>query len=315
MEAIVTGGCGFIGSNLVKRLISLGWKVKILDNLSTGSLSLLNDIIDETAYTFSNIDLKNEAITTHNIKNVDVVFHLAADPDVRTGISNPRHSFENNVLITFNVLEAMRKNDIKYLVFTSSSTVYGDAKKMPTPEDYPCLPISVYGGAKLACEALIRCYASAFGIKGLIIRPANIIGKGGTHGVIIDFINKLKKNSRELEILGDGKQRKSYLHISDSVKGILCASEHFFNNNSAVQIYNLGNPDWLLVSEIAEIVIEQLDLQGVKLNYTGGVGGGRGWKGDVKKMLLSIEKLQQLGWTPSLNSKESVTKAVQELLG
>ena len=208
----------------------------------------------------------------------------------------------------------MRKEKVKYLVFTSSSTVYGDARIIPTPEDYaPLEPISVYGGAKLAAEALISGYSHTFNIKSLIFRLANIIGERSNHGVIYDFINKLKANPNRLEILGDGTQRKSYLHVSDTVEGMLYLFEKFREEGKIYDVYNLGSDDWITVREIAEIVSKEMGLN-PEFYFTGGVDGGRGWKGDVKFMRLSIEKAKSKGWKPKMNSYEAVRRTVQELL-
>lgn len=208
----------------------------------------------------------------------------------------------------------MKKEKVKYLVFTSSSTVYGDAKIIPTPEDYaPLEPISVYGGAKLAAEALISGYAHTFDIRSLVFRLANIIGERSNHGVIYDFINKLKADPNRLEILGDGTQRKSYLHVSDTVEGMLYLFEKFIEEEKVYDVYNLGSDDWITVREIAEIVSKEMGLN-PEFYFTGGVDGGRGWKGDVKFMRLSIEKAKSKGWKPKMNSYEAVRRTVQELL-
>jgi len=183
----------------------------------------------------------------------------------------------------------MRKRKVKILAFTSSSTVYGEVRKLPTPEDYgPLKPISVYGGAKLAAEALISGYAHTFDMKAVVFRLANIIGERSNHGAIYDFINKLKKNPNRLEILGDGTQRKSYLHVSDTVEAMLHLFNEFLKENKIYDIYNIGNEDWITVKEIAQIVSREMGLD-PEFYFTGGING-RGWKGDVKAMLLSIEK-------------------------
>jgi UDP-glucose 4-epimerase len=248
------------------------------------------------------------------LEGVDAVFQLAANPEVRISAQSPGKLYESNVTITYNLLEAMRNSEVEYLVFTSSSTVYGDALVIPTPESYgPLKPISVYGGAKLAAEALISGYAHIFGFKALSFRLANIIGKRSNHGVIYDFINKLRKNPKELEILGDGTQRKSYLHVSDTVEGMLHIFEHFKKEGKTVDFYNLGNDDWITVREIAEIVSRGMGLA-PEFRFTGGVDGGRGWKGDVKFMRLSIEKAKGTGWKPKLDSYKSVERTVRELL-
>jgi len=314
MKFLVTGGAGFIGSHLVDTLMESGWEVRVLDDLSAGSLRNIERWLSHERFEFMKGDMRDPRVVKKAIEGVDVVFHLAANPEVRIGAQSPELLYETNVLITCNLLNAMRGSNVKFLVFTSSSTVYGDASVIPTPEDYaPLEPISVYGGAKLAAEALISGYAHTFGFRALIFRLANIIGERSNHGVIYDFINKLRKNPEELEILGDGTQRKSYLHVSDTVDGMLQIFEHFRKSDKTVDFYNLGNDDWITVREIAEIVSGEMGLK-PKFRFTGGVDGGRGWKGDVKFMRLSIEKARRTGWRPRLNSYEAVRRTVRELL-
>lgn len=315
MKVLVTGGAGFIGSHLVDHLMEEGYEVRVLDDLSAGSLENLKGWIDHERFEFMQGDLRRRDVCEKAVKGVDVIFHLAANPEVRIGAQSPELLYETNVLITYNLLEAIRKEDIKALAFTSSSTVYGEAKKIPTPEDYgPLEPISVYGGAKLAAEALIAGYAHTFDIKAVVFRLANIIGKRSNHGVIYDFINKLKANPHRLEILGDGTQKKSYLHVSDTVEAMLYLFKEFLKEDKIYDAYNIGSEDWITVTEIAEIVSREMGLN-PEFYFTGGVNGGRGWKGDVKIMLLNIEKAKAKGWKPKMNSKEAVEKTVRELLG
>jgi len=314
MKILVTGGAGFIGSHLVDRLMEDGHEVRVLDDLSAGNLENLKGWIDHERFEFMQGDLRRRDVCEKAVKEVDVVFHLAANPEVRIGAQSPELLYETNVLITYNLLEAIRKEDIKALAFTSSSTVYGEAKEIPTPEDYgPLEPISVYGGAKLAAEALIAGYAHTFDIKAVVFRLANIIGKKSNHGVIYDFINKLKANPDRLEILGDGTQRKSYLHVSDTVEAMLYLFKEFLKEDKIYDAYNIGSEDWITVTEIAEIVSREMGLN-PEFYFTGGVDGGRGWKGDVKIMLLSIEKAKAKGWKPKMNSREAVERTVKELL-
>ena len=315
MKVLVTGGAGFIGSHLVDHLMEEGYEVRVLDDLSVGSLENLKGWINHERFEFMLGDMRRRDVCEKAIKGVDAVFHLAANPEVRIGAQSPELLYETNILITYNLLETMRKEDIKALAFTSSSTVYGEAKEIPTPEDYgPLEPISVYGGAKLAAEALIAGYAHTFDIKAVVFRLANIIGKRSNHGVIYDFINKLKANPDRLEILGDGTQRKSYLHVSDTVEAMLYLFKEFLKEDKIYDAYNIGSEDWITVTEIAEIVSREMGLN-PEFYFTGGVDGGRGWKGDVKIMLLNIEKAKAKGWKPKMNSKEAVEKTVRELLG
>lgn len=315
MKILVTGGAGFIGSHLVDELMKRGHEVRVVDDLSAGTLGNLKQWIGHERFEFIQGDLRNREIAKKAVENVKVVFHLAANPEVRIGAQTPEILYETNVLITYNLLEAIREEKVEYLIFTSSSTVYGDANVIPTPEDYaPLEPISVYGGAKLAAEALISGYAHTFDIKSLVFRLANIIGERSNHGVIYDFINKLRANPDRLEILGDGTQRKSYLHVSDTVEGMLHLFEKFKDEGKIYDVYNLGSEDWITVREIAEVVSKEMGLN-PEFYFTGGVDGGRGWKGDVKFMRLSIEKAKSKGWKPKMNSYEAVRRTVRELLG
>ena len=311
-STIVTGGAGFIGSHLTKRLIKDGYEVKVLDNFSAGKPENLKQC-DKDKLTIKKMDLRNLPEAMKELGKAEVVFHLAADPEVRTSISNPSSHYENNVQATFNVLEAMRVNKINHLVFASSSVVYGDAEVMPTPEDYQLNPISIYGVTKLMCEELIRGYIQSFDIKAIMLRPANIIGSNSTHGVILDFINKLKANPSKLQILGDGTQSKSYLHVSDCIEAIIKSYEYLRDNNLELDVYNVGNLDATSVTEIAKFTAMEMGLTNVDFELTGGVEGGRGWRGDVKTMLLTISKLMNTGWKPSLNSNEAVRLSCHEL--
>jgi UDP-glucose 4-epimerase len=313
-SVLVTGGAGFIGSHLVDAFMVRGDYVCVFDNLSTGSLENVGHWLGHPNFTFIRGDLLSQSdLKKLEVDNYNVIFHLAANPEVRIGSIEPNVHFQQNVVATYNLLEHVRMAEgSPILVFTSTSTVYGEALKIPTPEDYaPLKPISTYGASKLACEALISAYAYTYGFKAVILRLANIVGSRSRHGVIHDFIQKLRKNPNELEILGDGTQTKSYLYISDCVEAILLATE---NPENPVEVYNVGSEDQINVKTIAEIVIEEMGLKNVKLKLTGGVNGGRGWKGDVKNMLLDISKLKSLGWKPKLNSEQAVRKTVREIV-
>jgi UDP-glucose 4-epimerase len=240
---------------------------------------------------------------------IDFVYHVAANPDVRLGAVDTKVHFDQNITATYNLLEAMRKNDVANIAFTSTSTVYGEATIIPTPEDYgPLVPISLYGASKLACEALITSYSYTFDMHSWIFRFANIVGDRGTHGIIVDFINKLKGNPEQLEILGDGRQSKSYLHISDCVDAILFVIDHI---NETVNIFNVGSEDAIDATGIAGIVVEEMRLKDVEFSYT---GGKRGWKGDVPQMRLAVDKLKELGWGPSYTSGNSVRDTARALI-
>ena len=301
MKVLVTGGAGFIGSHLVDRLVENN-NVTVIDNLSSGK----EEFVNEKAVLIKEDLLNSDKISKH-FKNIDIIYHLAANPDVKIGAENTRIHLEQNIIVTYNVLEAMRKNNIKKIVFTSSSTVYGSAP-MPTSESYgPLKPESLYGASKLACEALISSYCHTFGMQSWIFRFANIIGERSTHGVIYDFINKLKENPKELEILGNGKQEKSYLHVKECIDAMIFAVK---NSNENVNIFNIGSEDTISVTKIANIVSEKMNLK-PEFKFT---GGERGWRGDVPKMLLSIDKIKELGWRPRYNSERAVEETTKYLV-
>lgn len=302
---LITGGAGFIGSHLVDAFMNRNVNVHVLDNLSNGSRKNIKRWLNNPKFTFIHGDLLNTADIEKVLNQCENVHHLAANPEVRLSSVKPEIHYRQNIKATYNLLEAIRKNGgVKTLTFMSSSTVYGEATKIPTPEDYaPLEPISIYGASKLACEALIIAYANTYGFKTIIFRLANIIGPRSKHGVIYDFIQKLNKNPRELEILGDGTQTKSYLHVKDCIKAILACLE---KAKGRVQTFNVGSEDQTNVKTTAKIVTEEMELKNVKFKFTGGVDGGRGWKGDVKNMLLDVKKLKTLGWKPTYSSEEAV---------
>lgn len=306
MKILVTGGAGFIGSNLVERLVE-GNEVIVIDDLSGGKLEFLNPIINKIK--FHKIDLEGDIFKL--FEGVEEVWHLAANPDVRN--SNVDTYFKD-LRVTKNVLEACAEKNVKRIFFTSSSTVYGVAE-LNTPETAETKPISFYGAMKLSCESLLFAYCSMSQIKCFSFRLANIIGKNSTHGAIFDFANKLLKNQEELEILGDGTQTKSYLHVDDCIDAMLIAKN---KSKEKLNILNIGNIDQTNVEEIAEIVIKEMTKSGKiegepKINFTGGVLGA-GWAGDVKEMLLDISKISKMDFEPKLKSNEAIAKATKETI-
>ncbi len=309
---LVTGGAGFIGSHLVDLLIEHGKRVNVLDNLSSGRLENLTSAQKSERFTLFKGDLLNSKDVRDALEGCEVVFHLAANPEVRIGSTEPSIHFRQNVETTFRLLETIRQsNSVKGLVFASSSTVYGDADVLPTPETFaPLKPVSVYGAAKLASEGLISSYALTYGFRAVICRLANIIGPRAKIGVIRDFIQKLKQNPEVLEILGDGTQSKSYLYVRDVIE---CLVQSYIYTPKGVEIFNVGSADRTNVMEIAEIVSEVMGLTNVKYQCTGGIDGGRGWKGDVKQMLLDITRIRELGWEPRWTSHEAVHAAADAL--
>ena len=299
---LITGGAGFIGSHLTDQLIENGASVTVVDDCSNGQ----KQWVSEEA-TFICRDLREEnALTDVLTSDTDWVFHLAASKAVNA--DQPREQFTLHTQITHNVLEEMRASGVNKLAYTSSSTVYGEAPR-PTPEDYaPLEPISVYGSSKLADEGLCSAYAHSYDINVYTFRFANIVGPRLQGAVIPDFIEKLKSNPERLEILGNGRQEKSYMHITDCIDAMLTVTQHA---DQPVNTYNLGTRTTTSVNRIADIVSEELGCD-PEYEYT---GGDRGWTGDVPKMRLSIEKLSALGWKPELESDEAVRKATQELIG
>lgn len=303
----MTGGAGFIGSHLVDALMNSGYNVTVIDNLSQGRIENISRWIRESRFKFIEGDVTDLETMIKAVKSSEAVFHLSANPEVRLG--DPVTHFKQNVYAMYVVLEAMRINNVKRLVFTSSSTVYGEATILPTPEDYsPLIPISIYGACKLASESLIIGYSKMFGMDSIILRLANVVGSRSRHGVIVDFMRKLYADQRKLEVLGDGEQTKSYIYIKDCIDAVLKS----FENIEGIQIYNVGSEDAINVKTIAKIVIDELGLENVEIIYKGGVDG-RGWPGDVRKMLLHISKIKSIGWKPRYNSSEAVRLAIREL--
>jgi len=308
MKIVVTGGAGFIGSNLVGKLLEdSDNEVIVIDDLSGGRKKFIEPFLDKVE--FHEKDLGGEI--NNYFSGVDEVWHLAANPDVK---NSSIETFFRDLEITRNVLEACKNNKVKKILFTSSSTVYGESE-LNTPETCETKPISFYGATKLACESLVSTYCSLYKIQGFIFRLANIIGKNSTHGVIHDFVNKLKLNNSELEILGDGTQSKSYLSVDDCINGMFVARD---NAKDKINIFNLGTKTRTNVKEIAEIVVEGMINAGLikekpEFKFVGGFKGG-GWKGDVKEMLLDISKLENLGFKPINSSQEAVREAVKETI-
>ena len=309
MDAVVTGGCGFIGSHLVDALAGRGDRVAVIDDLSTGSRENIAGHLAGRQVTLRTADLLAGG-WEELLAGGAMVYHLAADPDVRASGVRPEEVVRRNILATEKVLEAMRRHDAPGIAFTSTSTVYGEASVMPTPEDYaPLEPISVYAASKLACEALVSAYCHTYGMKAWVFRFANIIGERSNHGVIWDFVRKLREDPRRLEILGDGRQAKSYLEVRECVGAMLHAVARA---RGTYNVLNIGSEDWIDVRGIADIVVSALGLSGVEYRFT---GGDRGWVGDVPRMLLSIERLRALGWRPAMGSRESVAAAARALAG
>lgn len=309
MKYFVTGGAGFIGSHLVDRLISEGHEVTVYDNLSSGSKVFAQHHFGKKGFQLIEADLLDFNTLKEAIANQDVIFHLAANPEARLGIENTKLDLKQETIATYNVLETMRLNGIRKIVFASSGTIYGETPVIPLPEDYgPVLPISLYGAGKLASEGLISAFCHTFDMQAWIFRFANIVGERTTHGVIFDFINKLKQNPQELEILGDGRQCKPYLHVEDCLDGIIYG---FRNSHDKVNVFNLGCSTATDVTTIARMLVDEMNLKAVKFRYT---GGDRGWPGDVPQVRFNVNKINSLGWKAKYTSDEAVRKAIKDIL-
>jgi UDP-glucose 4-epimerase len=305
MECFVTGGAGFIGSWVVDRLVRKNY-VTAYDNLSTGREEFVAHHLGKHHFRFVKADLLDVGKLFKEMKGHEYVWHMAANPDIRKGTDSTMFDLQQNTIATYNVLECARRTDVKGLVFSSTSTVYGRAKVLPTPEDYgPLLPISLYGASKLACEGLISAYSELYGIRSWIFRFANIVGHRSTHGILYDLVEKLNRNPRKLEVLGDGKQRKSYMLVEECVDGMVYGFRHA---KDKVNYFNLGAEDQITVKRIVEILVEETRLTDVRIKYTGGESG---WKGDVPRFLLSTKKMAKLGWRPKHTSEEAIREAAR----
>ena len=310
MRALVTGGAGFIGSHLIDRLVARGDDVVVIDNLSSGDLGFIQPHIDNGRVRLVEGDICNPAdVGRAMAMEIDCVFHLAANPDIRLGTRITDTDLQQGTVATYNILEAMRLNDVDRIVFASSSVVYGEDAPLPTPEDHgPCMPISLYGASKQAGEGLISSWVGTFGLQAWIFRFANIIGARGTHGVIFDFIHKLKNDPTRLEVLGNGLQEKSYMEVGDCVDAML----HVMSNaHQPLNLFNLGSHDTASVRRIAEIVVEVTGCADARIEYT---GGDRGWAGDIPRARLGIDKMLQTGFDVTMNSEEAIRHTATCLL-
>lgn len=315
MKVIVTGAAGFIGSHLVDKLLDLGYEVVGVDNFSSGRMENLRWAHGNPGFRLIKADLLEPSSWVGVFKDAEIVFHLAANPEVRHSTRDPLEHYHQNLTATMHVLEAARRNSVKLVVFASSSTVYGDPEEIPTPETHPLRPISVYGATKAAGEILCETYARLYSLQCLSLRYANIVGPRLRHGVIYDFIMKLQRNPKRLEILGDGSQRKSYLHVSDAIEATIKAVEHILETGKTEEVYNIGNRDWTTVKEIADAVVEATGLRRVEYVYQPATPDGRGWPGDVKLMLLDIKKIaKDTSWQPRMTSSQAVKETARQLV-
>jgi UDP-glucose 4-epimerase len=304
MRCFVTGAAGFIGSSLVDRLLQQGHTVVGYDNFSTGLDRFLVDAKKNDNFSLVRDDLLNKQALTDAMKNADFVFHMAANADVRFGTHHPHKDLEQNTIATHNVLEAMRANGVKSIAFASTGSVYGESPLIPTAESshFP-VQTSLYGASKLAAEGLIQAYSEGFDFKSYIFRFVSILGERYTHGHVFDFYKQLRQDPTQLKVLGNGKQRKSYLYIQDCIDAMLFAIEHA---KEKVNIFNLGTDEYCEVNNSIGWICEYLGHQPT-LNYT---GGERGWIGDNPFIFLDCSRLRKLGWKPKLTIREGVTRTI-----
>jgi UDP-glucose 4-epimerase len=308
-RVFVTGGAGFIGSNLVDRLLARGDRVTAYDNLSTGQRVFLEQASANPAFRLVEADLLDAATLREAVAGHDLVIHLAANADVRFGTDHPSRDLEQNIVATHNVLEAMRLGGVRRIAFSSTGSIYGEPTVFPTPEDAP-FPVqtSLYGASKLAAEGLIEAYCEGFGFQGYIFRFVSVLGERYTHGHVFDFYKKLLADPTRLHVLGNGRQRKSYMYIQDCIDAMLLAFERVTDN---VSVHNLGTDEYTEVNQSIGWITEHLGVKPT-LEYA---GGERGWIGDSPFIFLDTSRIRALGWQPKLTIREAVIKTVQYLQG
>jgi len=308
MKILVTGGAGFIGSHLCAALLNRGHEVVAYDNLLLGKEKFLEPCKASSHFRFVKADLLDRPMLEKNMDGIEAVFHLAANSDISHGATHTHVDLELGTIATYNTLEAMRKCGVKKIVFASTSAIYGEADQKPTPESYgPLFPISFYGASKLACEGLVSAFSHNYDIQAFMYRFANIVGSHSTHGAIHDFVKRLKKEPEYLQVLGNGTQKKSYLHVSDCVSGLLYGFE---NLKDSFQCFNLASQGVTTVKFIAEEVVNQLGGT-AEIRYE---STDRGWRGDVPFTWLDGTLYHSKGWQAHMNSDEAVQKAVGEII-
>jgi UDP-glucose 4-epimerase len=313
MNFLITGGAGFIGNHLSRHLLTHypDVTIKIVDNLSSGS-TLSQDIHEDARVSFFEQDLVDLSALTEVMNGVDKVFHLAANPDISKGETDPDLDFRQGTVLTRNVLEAARTNRVKGVIFTSGSGVYGDHSEIAFSESFgPCAPVSPYGAAKLCSEALISAYCHMFGMSGIVLRFANVVGPNQTHGVGYDFINRLYADSSVLRILGDGDQTKSYIHVDDILSAVDVVLG-FISNSTFFEVFNVATLDYISVREIAKISCRVCGINpsSVQFIYS---GGSRGWNGDVPTVRFDTEKLRSTGWRNRMSSIEAIESSLSSM--
>ena len=306
MRFFVVGGAGFIGSHLVDRLVERG-PVTVYDNLSVGKVEFIGEHLKSGRAVLVQADALDLPKLTEAMKGHDVVFHLAANPEARWGLERTRFDLEQGTISVYNALESARLNGVKKLVFSSSGTVYGNTPEPCAEQDLGHLPISLYGASKFAGEALVSAFVECFKLQGYIVRFGNVVGGRGTHGAILDFSKKLKAHPDHLDVLGDGRQSKPYLHVTDCVLGLLHVLDHA---PDALNVYNLGPSDWTSVTRIAEMCVAASPYPQARIVYS---GGAQGWPGDVPVSRLVPDKLTKLGFKLRYTSDQAVEMAVKQI--
>lgn len=311
MNILITGGLGFFGKNLTSYILkNTDYSITIFDNNSINTFESFRNYFknDRIAYVID--DLKNPSLLEGALKNIDLVFHLAANSDISKGVNNPQIDFLNTTTATFNLLTAMKTIGVKKIVFSSGSGIYGTNKENIFDENYaPLYPVSHYGASKLCAEAMISSFVHMHDMQALIFRFANIVGDWQSHGVAFDFIKQLKKNPERLVVLGNGFQNKSYIHVSDVLSAIFCALEKGFDQN--IQTFNVSNDDLITVRDIVKIILTEMDLTSTKVDYG---TTPYGWIGDVPDIKLINNKIKSLGWNYKYTSEQSISKAVRFLV-
>jgi UDP-glucose 4-epimerase len=306
----ISGGAGFIGSHLVAKLLNRPslQRLVVFDNFSSGLDSHLTPYAGDRRLEVVRADLKDFDSLAKAMQGCEVVFHLAANPDIARAVREPSIDFWEGTYLLQNVVEAMRVNGAKRILYTSGSGVYGENAEIAFREDHgPCVPISTYGASKLACEALIAAYCHMFGITARVFRFANVVGPRQTHGVGFDFLRRLCDDPTRLRVLGDGSQSKSYIHVADILDAVFLADAH---DRGVYDVFNVATGDYITVREIADLALEVADLRNVALEFS---GGDRGWKGDVPIVRFDTSKISALGWRCQRNSREAMNAALQAM--
>jgi len=310
MNVLIAGGAGFVGCHLVDSLLSKGHRVDCVDNLHLGRVDLIRHQMSNKMFKFYNFDILefNKLNNLFKKRKYDLVYHLVANSDVKQSLINTKWDVDLTFMSTYNILETMRLNKVREIVFASSSAVFGETDKIITEDMGPLVPISLYGAAKLASEAYINVFVHSFDMKAWIIRFPNVVGERATHGILFDLMNKLKKNKKTLIVLGDGSQEKPYLYVKELVDGINFVWQHAKHNYNC---FNLGPNSTITVSGIVDILLEELGLTGkTQIKYT---GGDRGWMGDVPRFRYNLSKAKKLGWRAHLTSEQAIRISVRNL--